>query len=482
MVESAGPGKQQRWDVTSRVVDFVHGLSYDSLPATVLAQTKRRIVDSTSVMWAGSATEFGQQVAVFIEELGERGDVTVPGTSLKSSARYAALFGATVEGINNGMAGYRSVETIQLHPEQVVMPVAFALAEENHLHGRDLITAVAAGVEIAIRIGLGVQPSHGYKGFHISPTAGALAGSVTAAKLLGLDRDGILSALGGATILLPLTVMDLAPGKTGHGERFPRGKALHSGRAAETAIFSAMAAQRGMLGGQLYPLEGPRGFCHATSDAPNFDAMVDGLGQRYLSEHAYYKRYVPNRWFHGCIDLILQLLGEHHIDPQKVQRVGVSTVEYVSDKTMEITDDSDAEECFTASFPFTVAFTFLYPDEIFSPLLYTDHARSRMLDVREFARRVEIIHEPEFTAAYPGKIPTEIEVVMEGGQKYVARSDYMRGDEPELPWSEEELEDKYYRWSTTRVSRERASEIKGLWAGLEDIEDAAEVIALLGTG
>ena len=79
-------------------------------------------------------------------------------------------------------------EEAVVHAMTVVLPVAIAGAERMRgVSGKDLITAVTLGVDVAA--GLGVAATTGLRFFRPA-TAGAFGGTAALGKLMGLDQAG----------------------------------------------------------------------------------------------------------------------------------------------------------------------------------------------------------------------------------------------------------------------------------------------------
>src|SRR3546814_13728951 len=81
------------------------------------------------------------------------------------------------------------------HPAAVVFPPAIAVAQALGRSGKDLLVASVAGYEAGIRIGEFLGRSH-YKVFHTTGTAGALAAAVAVGRLLNLNNEQMIHALG----------------------------------------------------------------------------------------------------------------------------------------------------------------------------------------------------------------------------------------------------------------------------------------------
>src|SRR5688572_12239680 len=84
-----------------------------------------------------------------------------------------------------------------IHPAVVVVPAALAVAEQIGATGRDFLTAVVIGYEVAIRVGESVGKTH-YFHWHNSSTCGVFGAAAAAGWLLGLDQQRMTWALGNA--------------------------------------------------------------------------------------------------------------------------------------------------------------------------------------------------------------------------------------------------------------------------------------------
>ena len=68
------------------------------------------------------------------------------------------------------------------HQAVVLMPVAFALAEELGLNGKDVLTSYLVGFDIFANVALNMGPDHYAKGWHSTSSVGTLGSTAVAAK------------------------------------------------------------------------------------------------------------------------------------------------------------------------------------------------------------------------------------------------------------------------------------------------------------
>ena len=83
-----------------------------------------------------------------------------------------------------------------LHLMSSLLPAVLAVAELRHSTGRELMTAVALGIEVAVRIGLIAKERKMPLGHLPSSTIGIFGTTAACCRLLGLDVEKTVSAMG----------------------------------------------------------------------------------------------------------------------------------------------------------------------------------------------------------------------------------------------------------------------------------------------
>ncbi|MBU3739805.1 MAG: MmgE/PrpD family protein, partial [Rhodoferax sp.] len=142
-----------------QLADFAAGTRYETLPATVAEECKRDILDAIGCALAS----FGQPKAVkgiagAIRLGGTQGPATIIGTGQRSSILGAAF-------ANGEMISTLDADSVLLpgHVSPYVLPGAFAVSEELHRSGKDLIAAVAVSHEMSYRFGATVNGTREYR-------------------------------------------------------------------------------------------------------------------------------------------------------------------------------------------------------------------------------------------------------------------------------------------------------------------------------
>jgi 2-methylcitrate dehydratase PrpD len=172
------------------LLDWVAASNREDIPAEVVACAKRTLLDTLAVAWAGSAATGVDQVIRMIAQQGGTAQSSVWTTGDRLPAASAAL-------ANGLLAAALDFDTVHdeatIHPDIVMVPALFALAESEGLGGRDFLVAHVAGSEMAVRLGLGVK-SH--PGWFYSSVFGVVAAAAACARLLRLGPAGVRAAAG----------------------------------------------------------------------------------------------------------------------------------------------------------------------------------------------------------------------------------------------------------------------------------------------
>ncbi|RZJ12489.1 MAG: MmgE/PrpD family protein, partial [Haliea sp.] len=148
---------------TAQLAAFAANLSFDNIPAEVIAKTEDLLVDWFGSAVAGKGSRPVETITAFAARMGPAdGAAEVLINRSRSSAYFAAMANAAAshvaeqDDVHNGSV---------FHPATVVFPAALAMAQTLGSSGKALLTAAVAGYEVGIRVGEFLGRSH-YKVFH----------------------------------------------------------------------------------------------------------------------------------------------------------------------------------------------------------------------------------------------------------------------------------------------------------------------------
>src|SRR5699024_2356215 len=201
------------------------------------------------------------------------------------------------------------------------------LTSDLNKTGIDLITAVVIGYEVCYRIGEAVTPSHYYH-WHNTATCGTFGAAAAAAKLLDLDEEQTVHALGNAGTQ--------AAGLWEFIEDGAMTKQLHPGKAAMNGVISATLARKGFTGASKI-LEGRRRFFEAMSEGYDQSRITHDLFNVFKIMENSFKVHASCRHTHSAMDLMVDLRKERKIVSKEVDHIVVRTYQVA----LNITDNND---------------------------------------------------------------------------------------------------------------------------------------------
>jgi 2-methylcitrate dehydratase PrpD len=230
-------------------------------------------------------------------------------------ARDAALLNAVAGHIDD--FDDDEAELSLAHPTVTVLTAAAAAAELVSVPGARLVEAYVVGVELIMRLGPLLNPSHYTRGFHATATLGALGAAAAAGLVFGFDADHMRHALGIAA--------SLAGGlRSNFGSDT---KSLQTGNAARSGVMAAELAASGFssTAGSLF---GPMGFVNVFG-SQGLQMQAEDFGRPWLldSPGVTIKAYPCCTCAHTALDSLFALMSERELDPASIRSIEVDVDE-----------------------------------------------------------------------------------------------------------------------------------------------------------
>jgi len=293
--------------VTATLAQWLVRYDPAALPPDVQKETARTLLNWVGVAVGGSREPAVNKAIAALTPFSGPPQASIFGRRERMDVLNAAL----MSGIASHIFDFDDthLKTI-IHPAGPVASALLALAEYRPVSGRDFVAALALGVETECRIGNAVYPEHYAMGWHITGSCGPFGAAAAVGKVLGLDEQRMIYALGlAATQPVGLKIM--------FGSMT---KSLHPGRAAQNGLTAALLAQQGYTTDDA-PLEGKDGWGQALSTRHNWHEVVDGLGSRWEALLNTYKPFACGIVTHPAIDAAIQLRDENHLQPDQIDVV-----------------------------------------------------------------------------------------------------------------------------------------------------------------
>src|SRR6201997_1012696 len=295
--------------VTRALAHYIVTANYDDLPANVRKEGVRTLLN-----WVGVAIGGSHHQTV---------DIAVSALTPFSGPAQASLFGrrerfdimnaAFLNGVASHIFDYDDthLKTI-IHPAGPVASAILALSEMQPVSGKDFLNALVLGVETECRIGNAVYPNHYDVGWHITGTAGVFGSAAAVGKLLKLNEQQMVWALGLA-----------ASQPVGLRESFgSMNKSFNPGRAAADGIFAAILASKNFTSSDEM-IEAKRGWANTISTKQDYNEISEGLGERYEALLNTYKPFACGIGMHPAIDAAIRLRNQYQLKPEQIDTINL---------------------------------------------------------------------------------------------------------------------------------------------------------------
>lgn len=397
--------------ITEKFADFITTTHYDKLPKKAVDQVKLCFLDFLGVTLRGSKTRSSMAVNNIIKESSES---TIIGHK-KANALDSALANGIAAHSLDLDDGHRFA---QMHPGTCVIPAALSACEAYNKNGKEFISSIIAGYEVAISLGILVNPEHRNKGFHSTGTCGTFGAAAAASCALNLDKTEIVNALGLAGTQ--------ASGLLESDHSGSMGKHLHAGKAAQSGVLSALLAKEGFTGASSI-IDGKEGFISAMGDIK--DKKLE-IGNFHILD-VYFKKYPVCRHLHSTIDAASCILNKNRIKKEEIQKIFVKTYKIAANHDNY---NPKTREAIRQSLPVSLAIAVKNGNLSLDNLKIDD-------EIAEISSKIVTECDGNLDESYPYKRSSKV-IIQTGDHSYSERVDLPKG-EPENQFTKNELIDKF---------------------------------------
>jgi 2-methylcitrate dehydratase PrpD len=307
--------------------------------------------------------------------------------------------------------------TSVLHIMSSLLPTTLAIAEMMHLSGRALMTAVALGIEVAVRIGIiAKQRGMGF-GYLPSSTVGIFGVAAACCRLLGLDVEQTVNALGIAYAQSSGSRQALLD--------HTLAKRIQPAMAARSGLWASTLAADGMTGPHR-ALEGEAGFfkVYVGSEAPDSSELA-GPRDGWEVEQVRIKRYPSCGATHASTMVAIELATEADLDPEDIEEVfldlGYKDVWFVG-KPWKIGTEPQVDAQFSAAY--SVALGLVRRRAGLRE--YTAESVLGDKQVSDLASRIQLREIPNTKHLRTDQVEATLTVVTRDGRTLTRQSDHWR--------------------------------------------------------
>jgi 2-methylcitrate dehydratase PrpD len=428
---------------TARAAAFAVSAGWEPLPEAVRRRAKMALLDLIGAAVAGSRTPVAEIAATSAARAWRGTEASILLSGLRASEPGAAFANGCLTNALDIDDGYRPIKG---HPGAVVFPAALAAAESRGASGRELLAALVAGYEVAIRAGIALHA--GYREYHGSGAWGALGAAAAAGRLLGLSADQLTHALGIAEY---------------HGPLAPIMRCVeHPAMVKDGIGWGAMAG----VSAALFAHGGFTGLPTVLDAHPE---VASDLGRDYKMLGLYFKPHPCCRWSQPAIEGVRRILARATVAAETVACVRVHTFEAAT-HLGPVWPGTTEEAQYSLAWPVAAALVDgkVGPDQVLGARL--ENAR-----IRALASKVEAVVSPDLEARFPAEALCEVELVLHDGTAHRSGVCGARGD-PADPLTDAEITEKFRALTAPVIGPDVARRVE---RAVDALDQAPDLHALL---
>jgi 2-methylcitrate dehydratase PrpD len=448
--------------VTAALAERALAVGREALAPGTTERAKQAVLDLLgSAVRARFEAPTSASVHRALTQLGAAGECTAVGYGALFSPQCAALLNAC----NFHVLDFDDThERSSLHPGAPVVGAALAAAERLGADGARLIAAIVAGYDVAVRVGLALDPAvHYARGFHPTATAGVFGATAAVALLHGDAPETLASAFG--------INLSQAAGSLQFSVDGAATKPVQVGFAAHNAVLARELAAAGVRGPEA-AFDGRSGLLHAYSDGADAAELLERWDGVHEIDRTAFKPYPCCRYMHAAIDQLATIVREHRLDPASVDRVrislpaaGMRLCAYPEERKRRPETVVDAQ----FSMYYTAAATLRW-----GSVRWDDFARRDAPQIAALIERITVDEDPSVDALVPSMAALVEVDAGEVHERRIARSP--RG-EPENPLEWSELIEKFDQLAGVAYDAPRRARIVAL---VRELADVRALMAELG--
>jgi 2-methylcitrate dehydratase PrpD len=463
-----------------RIIETITGHIYETkftdLPANVVETTKKQVLDTLATTVGGSTCEIDGEISRMVSMVKSWGGAE-ESTITAFGGRVPAPNAAFVNGILCVRLDFddTQVKGLKIHVSRSIIPTAFALAEyKGNINGRELLTAVALGHDLSLRLRRAVGREADSSFGMITNFLGAVA---TAGKILKLTKKQLEAALG--LTFHQISGAQSGPGTAGAGASI---KGLNNGMAAKTGIISALLAEKGFTANS--------DFLEPQNKRNLYEIFFQGfyspslltldLGKYYCGLDSAQKEFPCCHGQHTAIEAALSLVNEYDIKPEDVVEVVLHVCpgdyNYLANPAETKQNPQNIIEAqFSLYWGVASAITYRRVNiQNFTAKALQDHT------IREIAHKISAVANPDLTNN-AGFNPAVVDIKTQSSTIYSKRIESPLGS-PENPMTYTYLSEKFRHccdYSVNSIDRKNRERVIQLTGEIESVEDVSQIIRLL---
>ncbi len=440
--------------ISRQIAQFAINLKYEDLPEKVINEVKRYLYDSIGCAYGGYHTKDVNIIRDIYKTMGGKQESTLIG------------FGDKMPAVNATLVNSLMIRTLDFndiywkqdpsHPSDLI-PAALSIGEMLDSDMKEVITAIVLSYEFEQRMCEFAVPGVRERKWHHG-TITQFVSPIVAGKLLGLDEDEMVNAVG-INACHNYTIGCPTAGKLTMMKNTVDPMAVQSG------VFAALMAKKGYTGTEAI-FEGKEGFMDVFGPEWDIEKLIGGLGQDFKILKCGMKAFPTEALTHTHITATLKTVIDNDIKPEDIEEIKIRAIP----KAVDILFDPhkyevNSRETADHSLPYCIARAVIdrkittqsfNDDKLFDPL------------IKDLIYKIKGEASLEFEKMFPAKQPSQVNIRTKDNKEYSVYLEYPKGD-PREPMTLDDLTNKFNSLSQGLLNKDRQREVKDIIFDCENI-------------
>ena len=443
---------------TATLAKYITQLDYGALSANAIHETKKRLVDTIACAIGGYASEPADIARKVAAHVNGTPSARIFNTGKTTSMDMAAFTNAVMVRYLDFNDTYISIGSG--HPSDMI-PAMLAVADAHRLSGKDLLLGIATAYEVftAMADQIGLRDKGWDQGFFVVMSVAA-----GVAKMLKLSLEQTADAIA-------IAVTANVPTRQSRAGELAMWKGVATAAAARSAVQAALLAQAGMTG-PTAAFEGKDGVWDKVTG--KFQLGELGSKERPFGIERTNLKFFPSE-YHSQAPMWIALKLREQVKVADIETINVQTYFTAWSEIGSEPEKWDPKTRETAdhSMPYLLSLGFIDGGitlKSFTPERIADPAMKALMN------RIKISENKDFTAQFPDKLVTQIELVTRSGQRLVETAQYPKGHRNN-PMTDDDVNNKFAMVCEGVMP---APQRNALRAALWNIDQAANLDGALG--
>ena len=429
----------------------VLSISWEDLPNEVQKQAIRCLKDIIATSAGSMVLPVSRQARELINSQYGKGNVPLwfrnESTSFVGAAFYNAL---TVDSLDCH-DGFRPNKG---HAGATVVPIAVGTCAKQPVDGKELLTSIVIGYEIACRSGQVVHKLY-EPAVHSSGAWASIGAAAAGARILGVPAECFDNVLGIAEYYSPISPIlrcTTCPG-------------VVKGAAAAGAWAAAMALE-------MYENNMP-GLPSIFNAEPSGKKQIASFGEDWMIMRQYFKLYPTCRWTQPAVEAVLYLKQKFKFSYREIESIEISTFSEAATlgQFQYPPKHSDAAQF---SMPWVIA-AVLVDNQLGIEQIHPNRLSDP--EIIKLGQRVKTCVAEEIQKRFPQECLAKVDMLLKDGRRLNAPVMSARGEHTN-PFTKEQMDEKFNLLVTNSLGQEKCSLLNKVLETLPE-RSASDLLTLL---